>query len=133
MYPLPLPVSVSYARCSEQAGAHAERFGALNLPIGGTHGYVGVRKVRKGRFQGYTPKKKHTTADFETAHEAAVARALLQQDICSGAHDTAEKKPRTRRRLSAGACLRDCDRERRRLSHICCGVRVRCVCGRSED
>ena len=137
VYPLPLPVGVSSVENEMPAALSkpvlTERFGALNLPIGGTHGYVGVRKVRKGRFQGYTPKKKHTTADFETAHKATVARALLQQDICSGARDTAEKKPRTKRRLSAGACLRDCDRERRRLSHICCGVRVRCVCGRSED
>ena len=61
----------------------SERFGVLNLPLGGENKYVGVRKVRKGRFQGYTPKKKHTTADFATEHEAAVARAQTQQSTAS--------------------------------------------------
>ena len=50
-----------------------ENFGSLQLPLGGKYGYVGVRKVRDGKFQGYTPRKIHTTAAFETPHEAAVA------------------------------------------------------------
>ena len=60
-----------------------EKFGVLNLPRGGTNGYVGVRKCKKGGFQGYTPKKTkgHFTARYETAKEAAVARAIKVRDI----------------------------------------------------
>ena len=72
----------------------AERFGVLELPVGGKHGYVGVRKVRKERFQGYTPKKRpgHTTKDYTTAHRAAVALALLKEDIRCGVVDSAKAK-----------------------------------------
>ena len=61
-----------------------ENFGALNLPLGGKHGYYGVRKVRKGRFQGYTPTKTHTTSDFATPKEAAVALAIKRQNLQLG-------------------------------------------------
>ena len=37
--------------------------------------------VRDGKFQGYTPSKTHTTAAFETPHEAAVALALKRQQV----------------------------------------------------
>ena len=50
-----------------------ENFGSLQLQLGGVHGYVGVRKVRDGKFQGYTPRK--------TPHEAAVALALKRQQV----------------------------------------------------
>ena len=53
-----------------------ENFGSLQLPLGGKHGYIGVRKVRDGKFQGYTPRKSHTTAAFGTPHEAAEALQL---------------------------------------------------------
>ena len=52
-----------------KAAPLVESFGVHNLPLGGENGYVGVRKCRKG-FQGYTPKKRHTTAEKETAQEA---------------------------------------------------------------
>ena len=83
-----------------------ESFGTLNLLIGGKHGYIGVRKVRDD-FQGYTPKKNHTTKAYKSEHEAAVARALLKKDIESGMIDTAEKQPRAKRVLArAPPCLR---------------------------
>ena len=71
-----------------------ERFGGVNMPLGGKHGYVSVRKVRKERFQGYTPKKRpgHTTKDYTTAHGAAVALALLKEDIRCGVVDSAKAK-----------------------------------------
>ena len=62
------------------AHSKVERFGSLAL--GGTHGYVGVRKVRKGHFQGYTPKKRpgHFTKALKTAHASAVGRAIIMQN-----------------------------------------------------
>ena len=71
-----------------------ERFGALGLPLGGINSYVGVRKVRNGLFQGYTPKKRrgHTTKAYEMAMEAAVALAVLKEDIRCGLVDSAKAK-----------------------------------------
>ena len=80
------------------AHSKVERFGSLDLPLGGTHGYVGVRKVRKGLFQGYTPKKRpgHFTKALKTAHAAAVARLttsclihakLMSRDACLCDHE----------------------------------------------
>ena len=63
-----------------------EQFGLLELPLGGVNTYVGVRKARNGEFQGYTPKKTHTTGAFKTTHEAAVALAQLQNDINIGTY-----------------------------------------------
>ena len=57
-----------------------ESFGALNLPLGGKHGYRGVRSgqgSKKDGFQGYTPRKTHFTKVYKTAHEAAVNLDLL--------------------------------------------------------
>ena len=56
-----------------------EKFGSLNLQLGGTNGYVGVRKCKKGGYQGYTPKKSkgHFTGRYETAQEAAVATRAI--------------------------------------------------------
>ena len=87
----------------------SEGFGALNLPLGGRHGYRGVRKARKGTFQGYTPKKTHTTAAYESAQEAAVALAVLKQNINLGLTESAERKPRAKRALSTGARARRTD------------------------
>ena len=72
----------------------AEKLGGLNLPKGGANGYIGVRKVRKGKYQGYTPKKKHTTSAFDTPEEAAAALAAKKQDIQLGLVDEVERKPR---------------------------------------
>ena len=68
-------------------GPLVERFGNLELPLGGKHEYGGVRGNQgrsRGRFQGYTPKKKHFTRLCETAHEAAVALATLKVDLAAG-------------------------------------------------
>lgn len=70
-----------------------ENFGTLQLPLGGKYGYRGVRKVRKGRFQGYTPRKSHTTADFETPQQAAVALAAKRQDLQLGLDEPGEGVP----------------------------------------
>ena len=72
----------------------AEKLGGLNLPRGGANGYVGVRKVRKGKYQGYTPNKTHTTAEFPTPQEAAAALAAKGQDIQLGLVEEVERKPR---------------------------------------
>ena len=37
--------------------ARVEYFGVLELPLGGKHGYKGIRPTREGQWQGYTPKK----------------------------------------------------------------------------
>ena len=37
--------------------ARVEHFGVLELPLGGKHGYKGIRPTREGQWQGYTPKK----------------------------------------------------------------------------
>ena len=81
----------------------SERFGSLNLPLGGKHGYAGIRKVRKGFFQGYTPKKTHTTKAFQSTHEAAVALAIMKADVTGGFDDASERKPRAKRSVSPGA------------------------------
>ena len=66
------------AAAGRQAWIHR---GSLQLPLGGKHGYIGFRKVRDGKFQGYTPRKTRTTAAFGTPHEAAVALALKRQRL----------------------------------------------------
>ena len=78
----------------------AEKLGGLNLPKGGANGYIGVRKVRKGKYQGYTPKKKHTTAAYDKPEEAAAALAAKKQDILLDLVDDVERKPRA----AKGAC-----------------------------
>ena len=82
-----------------------ERFGSLNLPLGGTNGYIGVRKCKKGGYQGYTPKKSkgHFTARYDTAKEAAVARAIKIQDIALGIDCECGEKPRKQRAKAAPA------------------------------
>ena len=83
-----------------------ERFGNLLLPLGGVHGYVGVRgKQGKNRdkFQGYTPKKTHFTGLHDFAQEAAVARANLKKDLDGGIDAAPERKPRAKRGSLVGA------------------------------
>ena len=84
-----------------------ETFGSLSLPCGGKHGYVGVRGGQgssKDKYQGYTPRKRHFTKVCNTAHDAAVARAQLLQDIELGLVGAAEhlKEKSVRKRKSAG-------------------------------
>ena len=89
----PLPVSCGAPPCILLASSMGrrkcqgvERFGLLELPLGGVNTYVGVRKTRNDEFQGYTPKKTHTTGAFKTTHEAAVALAQLTNDINIGTY-----------------------------------------------
>ena len=83
-----------------------ESFGVHNLPLGGENGYQGVRKCRKG-FQGYTPKKRHTTAEKETAQEAAIALAQLKYDLENGLYEepTKKKKRTPRARARKGSII----------------------------
>ena len=76
-----------------QRSAAVERFGNLELPLGnGIHRYVGVRKVRNGQFQGYTPKKTHTTKACSSAHEAAVLRAQKKFNVQNFGEATKRKR-----------------------------------------
>ena len=82
-------------------GPLVERFGNLELPLGGKYEYAGVRGKQgksRDRFQGYTPKKQHFTRLCDTAHEAAVALATLKVDLAAGFDGvTQERKPRKKR------------------------------------
>ena len=76
-----------------QPSPAVERFGNLELPLGsGIHRYVGVRKVRNGQFQGYTPKKTHTTKACSSAHEAAVLRAQEKFNVQNFGEATKRKR-----------------------------------------
>ena len=85
-----------------------ERFGSLLLPLDDKNesGYKRVRG-KQGRsrkqFQGYTPKKTHTTKCFDSAHEAAVALATLESDKAMGFELTKAKRPRTKPSAEHGA------------------------------
>ena len=85
-----------------------ERFGTLNLPLGGKHGYKGVRGSqgpKRDQFQGTTPRKTHFTKNFAMAHEAAVALALLKKDLETGEDEDDVKKPRkSRKQIVRAAC-----------------------------
>ena len=53
-----------------ERGPLVERFGNLELPLGGKYEYAGVRGNQgraRDRFQGYTPKKQHFTRLYDTA------------------------------------------------------------------
>ena len=63
-----------------------ERHGDLKLVVGGKHGYVRVRGGQgstKDQYQGYTVDKKHFTAGYPTAREAAIALAELERDLAA--------------------------------------------------
>ena len=65
------------------------------LPLGGLNGYCGVRGKqgrRKDKFQGVTPKKQHRTALFDTALEAAIAFAQLNEDLNLGMIELVSEK-----------------------------------------
>ena len=78
-----------------------ESFGTLDLPLGGKHGYKGVRGgqgTNKDGYQGYTPRKRTVTRICATAHEAAVELALKKRDHeLYGEEVQEEKKPRKTR------------------------------------
>ena len=80
-----------------------ESFGNLQLAIGGKNGYERVRGFQgtnRDKFQGYTKGKKKTTELYDTAEEAAVALAQLEQDIALGLIEIEDKKPRKKRKTS---------------------------------
>ena len=90
-----------------------ESFGALNLPLGGKHGYHGVRGRQGSKqdgFQGYTPRKTHFTKVYKTAHEAAVDLALLKRDREMNSEDEDEKKPRKALSRGCGSAASDAAR-----------------------
>ena len=67
-----------------RSAPRVEEVGGRRLPLGGQHGYVGVRGrqgKKKNKFQGVTPRKTHRTGYFDTALEAAVAFAQLREDL----------------------------------------------------
>ena len=77
-----------------------ERFGNLKLPLGGKYEYKGVRGKQgraSNRFQGYTPRKSHTTELYDTSQEAAVALAKLNEELAMGYDPVEERKPRKKR------------------------------------
>ena len=80
-----------------------ESFGNLALARGGKNGYERVRGgqgSRHDKWQGYLKGKKKTTELYDTAEEAAVALARLEQDIELGLIDLEDKKPRKKRKTS---------------------------------
>ena len=80
-----------------------ERHGDLKLVVGGKHGYVRVRGGQgsnKNLYQGYTVDKKHFTAGYPTAREAAIALAELERDLAMGL----DKAAMIARKVRAGAC-----------------------------
>ena len=79
--------------------AHTEVFGNTILKLGGKHGYERVRGGQGSNdlFQGYTKNKEHFTGLFETPHKAAVALAVLEQDLQLGLIEEKTKKRKQRR------------------------------------
>ena len=82
----------------------SERFGSLQLALGGKHGYTGVRGSQgkqRNKFQAYANingKKKAVPGLFNTAHEAAVALAQSNTYRTLGFEDEPdEPKPRAKR------------------------------------
>ena len=72
--------------------------GHLNVANGGKNGYERVRfgqGTNRDKWQGYTKGKKKTTGLglYNTAEEAAVELAQLEQDIALGLIDLDDKKP----------------------------------------
>ena len=83
-----------------------ERFGNCRLPLGGKNEYLGVRGKQgrnRDQFQGFTPKKSHFTKLCNSSQEAAVALAILKQELQSGYDPLQERKPRKKRGSLAGA------------------------------
>jgi hypothetical protein len=80
-----------------RAALRFEEAGGQRLPLGGKHGYLGVRGGqgrKKDKFQGTTPKKTHRTGHHDTALEAAIAFAQMEEDLDLGIHaERGEKKP----------------------------------------
>ena len=113
-----------------------ERFGNLLLPLD-TKNKTGYKRVRgkQGRerkqFQGYTPKKTHTTKCFDSAHEAAVALATLESDKAMGLELTKAKRPRAKSSADSGAHIVSNLAQARThasplINILLCGVCVRC-------
>ena len=73
-----------------------EEAGGQRLPLGGKNGYLGVRGKqgrKRDKFQGFTPNKskEHCTGLFDTAQEAAIARAQVLEDLELGMQRSAKK------------------------------------------
>ena len=86
-----------------------ERFGSLLLPLNGNYEYKGVRGKQgrqRNKFQGYTPKKRHTTRLCGSAQEAAVALATLREELAAGFDSAEHRPPRKRRRSLTGTRYR---------------------------
>ena len=84
-----------------------ERHGNLKLVVGGKHGYVRVRGGQgstKDQYQGYTVDKKHFTAGYPTAREAAIALAELERDLAAGLDKAARKKRKQGTCKRPGVC-----------------------------
>jgi hypothetical protein len=78
-----------------RAEVRFEEVGGQRLPLGGLHGYIGVRGKqgrKKDKFQGTTPKKRHRTKHYNTPLEAAIAFAQLREDLDLGI--LAEQSPK---------------------------------------
>ena len=77
--------------------------GHLNVANGGKNGYERVRfgqGPNRDKWQGYTKGKKKTTSLYDTAEEAAVALAQLEEDIALGLINVDDKKLRKKRKTS---------------------------------
>ena len=108
-----------------------ELFGTLRLPVGGKHGYIGVRGgqgKKRNLFQAYitVESKKVTVPGLHgDAHGAAVALAQWKQQRELGlAEETAARKPRKRRTVKpanqpSAASQGDTPRVPLQLTYMC--------------
>jgi hypothetical protein len=80
-----------------------EEAGGQRLPLGGKHGYLGVRGGqgrKKDKYQGTTPQKRHRTGHFDTPLEAAIAFAQMKEDLDLGIHaERGQKKAKNNIRI----------------------------------
>ena len=104
-----------------------ERFGTLNLPLGGKQGYENVRGkqgAKRNEFQGYTPQKTHFTKTYKSAKEAAVNLALLKRELENNSEEEEEKKPRKARKVKKVTrhARSPCPLATCTLTHVCSNI-----------
>ena len=88
--------------CMPRVLPRFEEVAGQRLPLGGKHGYAGVRGgqgKKKDKFQGTTPRKQHRTGLFDSPLEAAIAFAQLREDLKLGM--LVERVPKKQKKAAA--------------------------------
>ena len=114
-----------------RAALRFEEAGGQRLPLGGRHGYIGVRGKqgrKKDKFQGTTPQKRHRTKHYDTPLEAAVAFAQLREDLDLGIHAERSAKKAQQRASTDTSKKADVGVY---LGRLCCSSSgpMSCACG----